>query len=774
MFLQRVIGREEPRGLGSGGGLYSKRHKLETAFQDGTTPRPSYAYQRSCPPSTSASPSTSAVTTCRRANQSGAAWKSSKRPFSPVSMSPPNSPVYVNGPSATCSALPGKPSVGVFLQNCQASGDFVQLRAEGSSLGSSAASHIPVRLYLTATELVKKMLVSESVKQEQKASRDFTISRYPLQDVRVSASQVSPATLVVSLRRQVISSSEEGDTVTDPQPTQRREGNDTDHVTANCSAASPVHAANRRAGETRPRLRDDEYKLNNGEVGTTTVVVEAYQLQQDSGDSAACVRDWISSIERNKRKIEMLERLKQTTASAAVPSSSVAEPLSPSLTSSNQSSTVSSPSNTDKSKAMALLSRRRYSREDVVFHRHSGIEFTSSNISRDKPPTSTNGRYTPLHHHYSPHPLSSNSHLQKNDSSAVVRLRQRQSGRKEPFRLLRRLSLGSGTSGSYCFPPSESTAANGKKDGGVEMRSSKGRTNGRTTYMYSLSQDAVSPSGALPGLSLAEKKHEDASPQQQATPSIDENMSSWKNRRSILSRSISENHSMNDRDVVDLGPSTGEVECERVFTAHKVSDPLPVPGANAESPAACHENSTEKDDGVPHELRALQSLLANLTSSPSSPSTVHHQHSTESATQSSHTPSDDDEDDEASFQSFVLRHKQIRGRKVHVSPRAHSTSASTDLFSPPPTWMDRFSVPNTSNSPSVPLQRTSETKMKAGSSATLPQGNKVKTPYSTTTTSASRTSKTLDREGGWSPDEISLIVYCISLYVIEREKRPFI
>ena len=741
MFLQSVTGREQ---TGGGGGVYLKRHPPP---HDPSFPpsRPSYGHERSYPPSTTDSPtySISAATSCRMgsgATQNG--LRSRKRaPSGP--RSPPQSP------TSTTAALPGKSSLGVFLQNCQASGDFVQLRTDRLS----RAQNNHVRLYLTATELVKKSMYGDGASRlvqhtAESAGQDFMISRHPLQDVRVTASKVSPATLVVSLLAPIEPSYDAGGNVT----VEEQSGG---VVSDTGRMSSPtVHATN---GRPHTHYYGNEYSYYcNGtrEYDSTayreraTLVVEAYQLQEAT-EGSACIRDWIANVERNKRKLEMLHRLKQTSTSATQNSSST-EPLSPSLPPpspprpSNQIPNTTTTTTTTT--ATRISSRRQRSREDPALYRrsHSGFEISNfASPNRDKFPTTSNGRYTPLHHHYTPHSLFSNSQPQKNDrqtnDTAVVRLRQRQGGRKEPFRLLRRLSLGSGTSGSYCFPPSpDHTASSGRTEGVVEAKSGRTRTNGRTTYMYSLSQDAVSPSVPSPSVS----EFENASPWQQATPNVNGDAVGWKNRQTSLSRSISENHS--DSDCGSNFTGTGVSAAEE--TEHQTSEPLPISGAtnNTDYSTGHHvssEGSSEKDDGVPPELRALQSLLTNLTPSQNSPSTTHRQHSTESTT--SHTPSDNDDDDEVGFQSFLFRHKQIRGRKVHVSPRAHS--ASSELLSPP----DRFSIHSPASSHTTTSETSNSRTTKAGSSATLPRGHKVKVDSNSTTTTGARTSKTLDREGKW-------------------------
>lgn len=193
MFLQRATAREEAHG---GGGLYLRRNNFTSHFpgtssESDAGSRHDYPCQRNYPPASSP------AVTCGRAaatDINGSAVLSSTRT---ASRSPPASPV-------TTGPLPGKSSLGVFLQNCQLSADFLQLRRE------SRAAHAPVRLYLTSTELVKKTFLSSTATAGTTTTRahpsataagsgrDFTLSRYPLQDVEVSASKVSPGTMVVS------------------------------------------------------------------------------------------------------------------------------------------------------------------------------------------------------------------------------------------------------------------------------------------------------------------------------------------------------------------------------------------------------------------------------------------------------------------------------------------------------------------------------------------------------------------------------------------------
>ena len=278
--------------------------------------------------------------------------------------------------------------------------------------------------------------------------------------------------------------------------------------------------------------------------------------------------------------------------------------------------------------------------------------------------------------------------------------------------------------------------------------------------MYSLSQDSVPPSGTSLTPSPSDspsRQFGDSSPQQQATPTNKGGkISSWKRRRSIFSRSISENC---DRSLggAEMDNSTRQA-MRPATTTHQTSNPLPNPTATEDVHSWRNGTSNEgspppekEEDRVPFELRTLQSLLISLTSSPSSPPTPlppSHQQPMSTTDSFPHTPSDDedaeeeedDEDEEAGFQSF-LRHKQIRGRKVHVSPRAHSSSFSSELLSPP-LWMDRFSIPAApSPSPTAPTGVGGEEgRRKTGNSSTLPRGHKVKAD-------ATRTSRTLDRDG---------------------------
>ena len=709
---------------------------------DNCNSRHGYASQRSYPP-TAPSPAESS--------------RSASKPQASTSLSPPQSP--------------GKNSFGVFLQNCQMSGDFLQLRANG------AASHTPVRLYLTDTEIVKKTTVSGS-STTYAPDQDFTISRYSLQDVQVCASKVSPATLVVSIHNPpsngrlsvAVGVADDPSSVTTNSSTKDASGFPT---------RSAVRGDNSRTSAAHPHNRSDEFGHCNGitfdgassDARRPVVVVEAYGLISETQSIAAeGVRHWITSVEKNKRKLEMLDRLRQITLTASIthatanPTSSESTsvplpPLSPAATSPPIPIVPSKrPANTSSSSSSPR--RRPHSRESEVLFRQSGYDYPSfGSPTREKLPTTTNGRYTPLHHHYTPHPLFSNSHHHPNSNSSAVQLRQRRKpAGKEPFRLLRRLSLGAGTSGSYHFPPPHE---HGVRD---ESKNGKG-SNGikRTTYnMYSLSQDDSFPPAIIPpSISqsdiLSSNVVGDASPRQQATPTHKGGtVSSWKQRRSIFSRSVSENYNLSDRLTLspESPPGNGNTTTP-VPTQHLGSEPSPT--EDTEERTRDHVSGEMKDDGIPFELRALQSLLTNLTSSHSSQSTLPpstHGDQTSNATTDSHssphTPSDDEEgdkdDDHEGFQSF-LRHKQIRGRKIHVSPRANnSNSLSSELLSPP-LWMDRFSIPSPLNATTTNSTGGSgvagDGKMKPGSSSSLPRRLKVKTESSP----GARASRTLDREG---------------------------
>jgi hypothetical protein len=732
MFLTRVGGRDESRGMGSGGGVYTKSHPRDASC---TSPH-GYACQRSYPPTAASPPPTrTAVDTVTPSKPQ--AFQASRSP-----RSPPQSP------ATPTSATGGKYSFGVFLQNCQVAGDFLQLRADG------APTHTPVRLYLTDTELVKKTSFSGSTTYAP--DRDFTISRYPLQNVQVSASKVSSATLVVSVLGNAPSSSN-GRVV--------GVADDLSCVTTTgFPSCSVIHADNGRT--THPQLRRDDFRQCNGKTvaegspSRRPVVVDAYRLQSDTQSTATeGVQHWISSVENRKRKLEMLERLRltltTTNATTATTIRTTATPESTSVPLSPLSPTRRSPAipisvktttATSTSSSNSTPRRHPLDRGSEVLFRHSGYDYPSfgSPPTRERFPTTTNGRYTPLHHHYTPHPLFSHSHHHTNGNGSAVQLRQRRKPTaKEPFRLLRRLSLGAGTSGSYQFPPPPEHREHVRH----ESKSGRGRNGtGRTTYMFSLSQDDSFPPSVIPPSISQSEIHSrnvgDASPQQQTTPTHKSGAvsRSWKQRRSIFSRSVSENCDLTSQHLLESDPSFSTVAPEN--TGNHISG----------------EVSSATDDGIPFELRALQSLLTNLTSSHGSPSTplppsTHHNHQSPNTTHSSpHTPSDNEEggdhhDNDEGFQSF-LRHKQIRGRKIHVSPRANnSNSISSELLSPP-LWMERFSIPpppisppSTTTTTSTGSGTTGDGRIKASS---LPRRHRVKTE---STPTGAQTSKALDREG---------------------------
>ena len=772
MFLTRVGGRDESRGMGSGGGVYTKRHHPRDASC--TSPY-GYACQPSYPP-TAASPPPAQL--CERTAESAA-----DRCVTPLAFQTPRSPPQ--SPATPTSATAGKYSFGVFLQNCQVAGDFLQLRADG------ATTHTPVRLYLTDTELVKKTSVSGSTTYAH--DRDFTISRYPLQNVQVSASRVSSATLVVSVLGNAPSSSN-------------------GRVSTVVGVADDLSCTTDTSGfpscSVHPQLHSDEFWQCNGKTVTEgslsidtrrrPVVVEAYRLQSDTQTAAAeGVQHWISSVEKRKRKLDMLERLRQTltatnsTTAATVhttatppASESTSAPLSPlsplsparrspPIPISVKTTTTASATSTTNSTPR----RHPHNRGSEVLFRHSGYDYPSfgSPPTREKFPTTTNGRYTPLHHHYTPHPLFSHSNLHTNgNGSAVQQLRQRRKPTaKEPFRLLRRLSLGAGTSGSYQFPPPPEHRERIRD----ESKSGRGRNGiGRTTYMYSLSQDdSLPPSVIPPSISQSEihsRKVGDASPQQQTTPTHKSGAvsRSWKQRRSIFSRSVSENCNFSEHLTQTAESPSSDTVTKSLTSQHLLESAYASFSTVAAGSTGNHisgEVSSVSDDGIPTELRALQSLLTNLTSSCSSPSTplppsTHHNHQSPNTAHSSpHTPSDDEEnekggghrDNDEGFQSF-LRHKQIRGRKIHVSPRANNSNSIYSELLSPPLWMDRFSIPPPVSPPTTPTTPTTATstgsgttgdgRMKAGNSSSLPRRHRVKTE---STPAGARTSKTLDREG---------------------------
>ena len=556
--------------------------------------------------------------------------------------------------SPVSSILSEKSSSGaVFLPNCKMSADFLQLRTD-----DSRASPVPVRLYLTTSELVKKNAVKHTARNGYCNRGDFTITRYPLRDIEVSPSQVSPSTMMVTL----------------PSCSTRRDGN---------SATSRIYSSMNGSTGDSGRCKSASPTRQGGVVS-----VDAYQILPGQQRS---VQDWISAVAKSKQKLVMLGQVRQNSRvmdDSCVDHThhqtpvSVINPARPTSISLNRS---------DKSLA---VDQNRKADKAGYRRSQSGYDFSSVTVgtsSREKLPTTANGRYTPLHHHYSPHPLFSNSSVPQSQHNGIPL---RHTPERDSFKLFRRLSLGSG--GTYRFPtsPSHKVGKRWMRGGGGDM-DKDGKTKGSKTYMYSLGSDVgspksspcPSPAGGSPSLT---RRYDSRSPQ--STPRHDVL------RGPALSCVVSECHDDgSDTTQTPTPPTEARVP---PITRHQLSDPLP---ANS-------NHGSSNDSSVPPELRDLEAFLTSLPPPSNSPSTS--------------PPSDDDaEDEDTSFQSF-LRHKQFRGRKIHVSPRAHSASVSSEALSDSLTWGEKLSAPNT--------------KQSKGTSSTLPRNLKPNM--------GARTTRTLDRE----------------------------
>ena len=612
-----------------------------------------------------------------------------------ASRSPPASPVK--------SVVPA--GAGVFLPNCQLSADFVQLRATDAT----AAASVPVRLYLTATEFVRKTAnAPSSARRADRSSKiDFTtMHSYPLQSIEISRSKVSSSTMMVS-----ISGCAES----------RASKVDVGVLTTN------------KSGETKERKTAPEQ----------CVVVEAYRLCPDQQQTS--IQDWIESVETNKRKLAIMERLKQSDVSSS--STTAAAATNDLLESVNCRCTPSTPtknvSTSARPSSIALSNHSSPVRRVDKRRSNSGYDFSSLSLSqptRDKLPTTANGRYTPLHHHYSPHPLFSNSSPPRNSGHNLRH--HHSSDRTAPFRLFRRLSLGGGQKGTYKFPPSpanlnnENSPARSRNWVGKNARSTT-----RTIFSIRRSYDSIDDTTreAITAGYPSSTDREVLGHESHRNGGIFRD----KRRRPTLSRSVSEYHEKDDDYHNNIDTPEVSTKPRVKLVMHQTSDPLPIISPSHTT----SRGNTTSDDKVPLELKALQSFLDTLSSPHSS---SHPPPSTASPsphlTPPSHSPSEEEEDDEeeddddAGFQSF-LRHKQIRGRKIHISPRAQSVSVSSDILSPP-AWVDKFHIPL----PSESLNNggvVGSDNGGGGGSATLPRGRKVKSEA----TSTGRTTKTLDREG---------------------------
>lgn len=618
-----------------------------------------------------------------------------------LSLEAPSSPV-ARSASATSGSSGKASSSGVFLSNCKVSADFIQLRTD-----------VPVRLYLTASELVKKTSSTRSSRKngstfrstDHDSSKDFTISRYPLQDIEVSCSKVSPDIMMVTLssstRRE--GAAEDGKVTSSntlgganckcrdsdpriskytrfPAPYQECPLDNTASTTATTTTkfSDMISSANHSNADSNEYFTGVELKRGG------VVLVEAYQLAPGQEGS---IQDWICRVEKNKQKLPLIGKLKQDSANSSAKYSQVPARHSPARHSLTRPNSIAIP-HTDK---CSVVGHRKTGTRDLYRQSQSSYDFPLVPIgsTREKL-TAANGRYTPLHHHYSPHPLFSNSpstHSRSTMASVPLRHSERDS-----FKLFRRLSLG----GTYRFPSSP-TAKSPTTRGKTLDPDQDGKTKAGGTGTYSLgynadqtdslsqpvpSENSPCPSPAAEGPSLVKRDAQSRSSHR--------NILRRKQRPNFF-RSMSEYH---DSDS-DVGAESREPSIEsgesRVpsIAKHQMSDPIPV------------SNTNGVETNVPAELKDLQALIQTLPS-PSS-------HSPSLTPPSLPTPSPLSDED-TGFQSF-LRHKQIRGKKIHISPRAHSTSVSTDHLSPPASTVN--------HTPSDKLtQRTS---------STLPRSHKLKT-----------------------------------------------
>lgn len=628
-------------------------------------------------------------------------------------------------PSPSTSVLPA--NGGVFLPNCQISADFLQLRTKDFT----AAPSTPVRLYLTSTELIRKnATTNDSTRRGVRAGfKDITMSSYPLQDVEITKSKVSPNIMMVSVSGCVPS----GDSLT--------------YKESVGYLNSTLQVANARAD------CGNEYRSVGLPNSNGIILVEAYQL---CPDQHCTIQDWITSIEKSKRKLAVLHRLKQGDASSNV--------LELTNHTHHQQSTTP-PSTTmhtqprPTSIVIATTSPKRRPEKTSLYRRsHSGHEFASlehMSPTREKLHTTANGRYTPLHHHYTPHPLFSNS------ASTRVHRRQHHSER-EPLKFFRRLSLGGGQKGTYRFPPSpadlneNNTITHGRRGTGTNTKITKSMFSLERSSTELFQDSCSQPSESSFNLSLTDQYNK-SSLSQPTTPQHDHHNTHdilRRKRRPTLSRSVSEYQDNNDYDnIVTLKQESVRESLVKPDTKHQIqSDPLPIVGS-------VHNRDGSNDaseDSVPPELKALLSLINSLppTPPPHSPTTTHLLPSpSPRLTPLSRSPSDnDEEDDDAGFQSF-LRHKQIRGRKIHVSPRAHSSSVSSEVLSPP-AWVDKFQIPASTD---ATIDRV---RLGTGGSASLPRGHKITSEAN----SPARITKTLDREG------IHTYIVCIIILLHDIEE----
>ena len=585
-------------------------------------------------------------------------------PSSPSSSSSTSSRSSKYPQTTTAASSPQHFGDGVFLPNCRLSADCLQLRTDPRSPPK------PVRLYLTSTELVVRRKRTTAAKAAE-LERDYSVLRYPLEDTDVSESVVSPRTLVVS-----IASSprvEEKDSLGEQSwkhPTHRPNADESFEANGDtsCTCSKPhIHCRESGGQEDASNGAHSTAAVScntckciasarggEGRGGSRVrrngscrlVIVEAFQLCSDEGS----VDEWVSSVERTKHKLSLLARKAN--------SSSISDTVSP--------RTATQPSK------VASVSQRD-SRRSVLSRLHSHADMVYTSLSSPSSPASERRRRAMAYRH----PLKSSSPLTVPRYSSPATHQDHYSGvgRRDTRRLFRRFS--------FAGSPSLNSPRGNLKE----------TTQGETSKM--LYTTATECQGGT-------ERHEVCS-------SIETTTSKSFLQTNVATKANTSNgcSSMQNSPLLSRRPG---LHTHTIPTYCTPNRGIPRSLSYDQSEQDNDRGNRERlptDDGFSPQLEHLKALISSLQPSHPPPS---------SSPPPSHSPSpsppleveeqeEEEEEGGGNFKS-LLRHKQIRGNKCHVSPRAFgsirgSESARLSVTSPP-IWMGRCARTATGTSSTLP------------------------------------------------------------------------
>ena len=585
-----------------------------------------------------------------------AASHHSHPPSSPPSSSSTSSRSSKSPQTTTTVSSPQHFGDGVFLHNCRLSADCLQLRTDPRS------SPKPVRLYLTSTELVVRRKRTEASKAVE-LERDYSVLRYPLEDTNVSESVVSPRTLVVS-----IASSpkvEKKDYIGEQSWSRRTHRPNTDETfeangDTSCTCSKPhIHCRESGAQEDASNGAHSTAAVScntckciastggggGGEGGRGSrvrrngscrlVIVEAFQLCSDDGS----VDEWISSVERAKHKLSLLARK---------------------ANSSRISSTASPRTATQPSKVPSVS--QRDSRRSVLsrLHPHADMAYTYTSLSSPSSPASERRRWAMAYRN----PLKSSSPLtlpRYSSSPATHQDHYSDVRRRGTQKLFRRFSF----TGS---PSLNSLRGNLKET-----------TQGETSEMlYTTASECQG----------GRERHEVCS-SIETTP---DKLCLQTKAATKCAETPNGCSSMQNSPLLSKRPGFHTHTIPRYCTPKRG---IPRSLSYDQSDRDEERDNRKRlptDDGFSPQLEHLKALISSLQPPPSPPSSP----PPPSHSLSPSPPLEGEEQEEEERGSFksLLRHKQIRGTKCHVSPRAFGTNGGSESarssVTSPPIWMGRY------------------------------------------------------------------------------------